>query len=202
MDSIGAGSSAVADTLTKSERSAVMRRIRSKNTGPEMIVRSCVHRLGYRFRLHDRRLPGSPDIVLRRLRMVVFVHGCFWHRHQGCQNCSTPRTRVKFWTAKFKANRARDARARVALASEGWRIITVWECETDDLPRLAAKLGRALSKATQQAGQSTNESSGRRATRRRSMPERLISYSMRSTPSGTPAAKLDSTIRGKPSATR
>ncbi len=154
------------DPLSKSERSEMMRRIRSQNTNPEIIVRSCVHRLGYRFRLHDRQLPGSPDLVLRRLRTVVFVHGCFWHRHPGCKNCSTPRTRTKFWNAKFRANRARDARAISALSRVGWRVVVVWECETKDLSRLSGRLGLLLSKAELRVSQITNGSLERSATRR------------------------------------
>ncbi|MBY0313542.1 MAG: DNA mismatch endonuclease Vsr [Phycisphaerales bacterium] len=134
------------DSMSKADRSALMSRIRSKNTGPELIVRSCVHRLGYRFRLHSSELPGSPDLVLRRLRTVVFVHGCFWHRHEGCKYCSTPKTRSKFWNAKFKANRARDARAAATLSLDGWRVLLVWECETNDSVKLSARLKRLLAK--------------------------------------------------------
>lgn len=154
------------DSLSRPERSEMMRRIRSRNTKPELVVRSCVHRLGYRFRLHDRQLPGSPDLVLRRLRMVIFVHGCFWHRHPGCKDCSTPKTRTEFWSAKFRANCARDAKATSALSRAGWNVVVVWECETEGLSRLSRRLGRLLSKAEQRVSQTRNGSLGRSATRR------------------------------------
>lgn len=115
------------DTLTRSERSALMARIRGTDTGPERIVRSELHRAGFRFRLHAARLPGRPDIVLPKHRVVVFVHGCFWHRH-GCRLTGTPSTRRAFWTAKFAANVARDRRSARALRRLGWRVLTVWEC--------------------------------------------------------------------------
>lgn len=122
----------------------MMSRIRSRDTKPERVVRSCVHGLGYRFRLHNKKLPGSPDVVLKRLRTVIFVHGCFWHRHQGCKDCSTPKTRVDFWQAKFDANRARDAQAISALTRDNWCVVVIWECETEAPLRLAAKLRRLL----------------------------------------------------------
>ncbi|MES0171904.1 DNA mismatch endonuclease Vsr [Mesorhizobium sp. M0006] len=107
-----------------------MARIRSKNTQPEMIVRRALHSLGKRFRVHRTDLPGSPDIVLPRHRIVVFVHGCFWHRHPGCRLSSVPKTRVNFWTEKFELNVQRDVRKAAALQALGWRVVTVWECET------------------------------------------------------------------------
>jgi len=117
----------VADTLSKAERSALMARIRGKDTKPEVLVRSALHRAGFRFRLHARALPGRPDIVLPRHRVVVFVHGCFWHRH-GCALSSIPATRRGFWRDKFELNIARDARSARALRRLGWRVVTVWEC--------------------------------------------------------------------------
>jgi len=117
----------VADTLTKAERSALMARIRGTNTKPELLVRSALHRAGLRFRLHARGLPGRPDIVLARHRVVIFVHGCFWHRH-GCALSGEPRTRRGFWLGKFDRNVARDARNARALRRLGWRVLTVWEC--------------------------------------------------------------------------
>lgn len=121
-----------------------MSRIRGRDTRPEKAVRSLLHRMGFRFRLHRRDLPGSPDIVLPRLRTVIFVHGCFWHRHPGCRFAYTPRTRKAFWNAKFAANRARDRRHARDLGSLGWRVVTVWECRTHDQRRLASRLQAAL----------------------------------------------------------
>lgn len=120
-----------------------MARIRGGDTKPELVVRSLVHRMGLRFRLHDRSLPGSPDLVLRRHRTVVFVHGCFWHRH-GCSRTTTPKTRIEFWKRKFDANVTRDALASASLAALGWRVIVVWECETRDLEQLESRLRELL----------------------------------------------------------
>lgn len=137
----------VADRISKRDRSDLMSRIRSRDTAPELVVRSCVHRLGYRFRLHDRRLPGSPDLVLPRLRVIVFVHGCFWHRHAGCRLSYQPKSRVRFWSHKFEANVARDRRTAAALRRAGWRVLIVWECQTQDEQRLTKRLARFLSKS-------------------------------------------------------
>jgi DNA mismatch endonuclease, patch repair protein len=125
-----------------------MSRIRSKNTKPELIVRSLLHRLGYRFTLRRRDLPGRPDIVLPCLRTVVFVHGCFWHRHSGCANAATPRTRAAFWNKKFHSNVARDRRNRNDLKRSGWRTVVVWECEVlSDPSALAHRLAREIGEA-------------------------------------------------------
>ena len=107
-----------------------MSRIRSKNTTPEKIVRTALHRMGYRFRLHGKKLPGRPDIVLTKYKTVIFVHGCFWHRHHGCKNCTTPTTRKEWWVAKLEANVLRDLRHQQSLQQLGWKAIVVWECET------------------------------------------------------------------------
>jgi len=106
-----------------------MARVRQKDTHPELQVRRVLHGLGYRYRLHDRGLPGSPDIVFRSRKKVVFVHGCFWHRHEGCRRSTTPKTRADFWIGKFAANLARDRRQELELISMGWRSFVVWECE-------------------------------------------------------------------------
>ena len=106
-----------------------MSRIKGKDTKPEIAVRRMLHSLGYRFRLHRRDLPGSPDVVLPKHRTVVFVHGCFWHRHEGCRYASTPKTRVDFWNEKFRKNVERDARQQRQLLEMGWRVVIVWECE-------------------------------------------------------------------------
>jgi DNA mismatch endonuclease (patch repair protein) len=128
------------DTLTAAKRSWNMSRIRAQDTAPERAVRSLLHRLGYRFRLHAKRLPGKPDIVLAKHRAVVLVHGCFWHRHPGCHYATTPGTRADWWQAKFARNVQRDAEVRSALATAGWRVLTVWECELRTPDVLAARL--------------------------------------------------------------
>lgn len=114
------------------QRSALMSRIRGKNTAPEMVVRRAAHRRSLRFRLHRRNLPGTPDIVFPRHRLVIFVHGCFWHRHEGCRRCTTPKTRVQFWSEKFRKNVERDRQNTTALEQAGWRVLTIWECQTRD----------------------------------------------------------------------
>lgn len=117
-----------------------MSRIRSRDTVPELLVRSALHRAGYRFRLHSKDLPGRPDIVLPKYHTVVFVHGCFWHRHKGCRFAYTPKSRVAFWNNKFRSNIERDRRKSKALRKLGWRVITVWECQATSLERWLPKL--------------------------------------------------------------
>lgn len=124
----------MADTLTAEKRSWNMSRIRSRDTGPERQLRSMLHRAGFRFRLNDRRLPGSPDIVLKKRRAVILVHGCYWHRHSECRNATTPSTRTDFWTSKFDATVERDKRNVVALRELGLRVIIVWECDLKKHP--------------------------------------------------------------------
>lgn len=106
-----------------------MARIGPKNTKPEILVRRALHRLGFRFRLHRRDLPGRPDIVLPKYRTAIFVHGCFWHRHPGCRRTTTPKTREDFWRSKFEANILRDRKATEALENAGWNVMVLWECE-------------------------------------------------------------------------
>jgi DNA mismatch endonuclease, patch repair protein len=127
-----------------SERSALMRSVRQKNTEPEVETRSILHSLGLRFRLHTV-LPGTPDIVLRRHRTVVFVHGCFWHRHDGCARTTSPKTRRAFWKQKFDRNVERDLDKNRALRKLGWRVVIVWECETRNPQKLKKRLGRLFS---------------------------------------------------------
>lgn len=133
------------DSLSEERRSWNMSRIRGKNTSPEVAVRSLLHHLGYRFRIHVSDLPGTPDIVLPRYRTIVFVHGCFWHRHAGCRKAYTPKSRSEFWTKKFQDNIARDRHVSRALRKLGWHILTVWECELIDtqllVQRIECKLG-------------------------------------------------------------
>lgn len=117
------------DILSPERRSWNMSRIRGKDTKPEIALRSLLHRAGYRFRIHDRRLPGHPDIVLPKYRTAVFVNGCFWHRHPGCSKSYTPASRTEFWQEKFAATVERDARKAAQLRDLGWNVVTVWECE-------------------------------------------------------------------------
>jgi DNA mismatch endonuclease (patch repair protein) len=120
----------------------MMSGIRGSNTKPEKLVRSYLHRAGLRFRLHDPKLPGRPDIVLARFRTVILVHGCFWHRHRGCKYCYTPKSNSAFWKEKFAANVERDVRKIRELRRAGWRVITIWECRITpkDLLRLEKRI--------------------------------------------------------------
>ncbi len=111
-------------------RSEIMARIKGRDTRPELEVRRAMWAAGLRYRLHDKRLPGRPDLVFSGRRIVIFVHGCFWHCHDGCGNFTIPKTRTEWWIAKFDRNRARDAAARAELEGRGWKVITIWECET------------------------------------------------------------------------
>jgi len=123
-----------------------MSAIRGKDTKPEMIVRRVAHRLGYRYRLHRRELPGAPDLVFPRLRKVIFVHGCFWHRHTCKLGQPVPKTRSKFWRDKLEGNRRRDVETRRALREAGWDVLTVWECQTKvkKLPWLTERIAKFL----------------------------------------------------------
>jgi DNA mismatch endonuclease (patch repair protein) len=131
----------MADVVDKQTRSRMMSGIRGRNTKPELVVRRHLHRAGMRFSLRSK-LPGRPDIVLPKYNSVVFVHGCFWHRHEGCRYCTMPSTNVEFWTLKFDQNVARDARAVEQLRQLGWRVFIVWSCELqpEKLEALVAKI--------------------------------------------------------------
>ena len=111
------------------QRSRNMSAIKSKNTKPEIVVRKLLHSMGYRFRLHRKDLPGSPDIVLPKYKTVIFVHGCFWHRHENCKYATTPKTRKEFWEKKFRENINRDNLNQANLSLKGWKIIIIWECQ-------------------------------------------------------------------------
>lgn len=138
------------DIMSKDARSSLMGRIRGKNTKPELIVRRVLWRLGYRYRINKRSLPGCPDIVLKGRKSVIFVHGCFWHRHS-CGRAYNPKTRPRFWHTKFQENLARDRRNLAALKAAGWRILVVWECEIDRPQKLAARLKRFLGQPSARA---------------------------------------------------
>ena len=124
----------MADTVSPETRSRIMARVKSKGMKPEMRVRRLLHGLGYRYRLHRTDLPGRPDLVFPARRKVVFVNGCFWHRHDGCPRVRIPATNRAYWLAKLERNHARDARNVAALQEQGWAVLTVWECQLRDLP--------------------------------------------------------------------
>lgn len=121
-----------------------MARVRSKNMRPELVVRKLVFALGYRYRLHAKDLPGHPDLVFRPRRKIVFVNGCFWHRHANCLLARMPKSRLDFWEPKLEGNRLRDQRNNHELAREGWKVLTIWECELKDMVRLERRIARFL----------------------------------------------------------
>lgn len=128
------------DTISQAKRSEIMGRVHSKDTRPEMLVRRLVHSMGYRYRLHRKDLPGTPDMVFRGRRKVIFINGCFWHRHEGCALARIPKSRVDFWEQKLEANKARDARTIQALQEAGWDVLTVWECQLRDIVTLQSTI--------------------------------------------------------------
>jgi DNA mismatch endonuclease (patch repair protein) len=132
------------DIVDRETRSRMMRGIRAKDTKPEMAVRRLAHKLGYRFRLHRRDLAGSPDLVFPARRKVIFVHGCYWHRHPECRLAYSPKSNVEFWAAKFASNMARDAATLTKLKEQGWDSLVIWECESADPERLATRLSAHL----------------------------------------------------------
>ncbi len=136
----------MADSLTPERRSKLMSRVRGQETIPEKRVRSILHRLGFRFRKNVKSLPGTPDIVLPKYKTAIFVHGCFWHQHNGCRKARRPTTRVEFWNKKFDANIERDARKLRELRKAGWKTLVIWQCQIKDSGKLERKLGKALLK--------------------------------------------------------
>ena len=131
------------DIVDKATRSKMMAGIRGKDTKPEILVRRELHRRGFRYRLHGKKLPGSPDIVLPKWKTVVFVHGCYWHRHSSCKLSYPVKSNKEFWNNKFEANVKRDSNAYAALKEAGWRVIIIWECATRSIDR--SELGRQIS---------------------------------------------------------
>lgn len=140
----------MADTLTPAERSARMARVRARDSKPEMLVRRLIHAMGFRYRLHDRSLPGAPDLVFRGRRKAIFVHGCFWHRHPdpACKLARMPKSRLDFWGPKLQGNRERDLRQEAELKALGWDFLVVWECELRDKEQLANALFEFLNKGS------------------------------------------------------
>lgn len=139
------------DKISKLHRSWVMSRVGSRNTKPELIARSLLHNLGYRFTVNgprNKKLPGKPDIVLPKYRTVVFVHGCFWHRHPNCKIATTPKSNQDYWLPKFSKNVERDRRNQKALQEEGWNVVVIWECELKDLEAVASRLINELPRET------------------------------------------------------
>lgn len=135
------------DNLTPEKRSWNMSMVKSKDTKPEMRVRKKMHALGYRFRLHDKKLPGHPDIILKKYKTVIFVHGCFWHRHPGCPNTRAPKSRIDYWEEKFAKNIERDRKIWSELISMGWNVGVIWECETKDENQLACRIMTIMNQA-------------------------------------------------------
>ena len=134
------------DVFSKGKRSQIMSRISGKNTKPEIIVRSLLHRMGYRFRLHDKNMPGKPDIILPKHKKVIFVHGCFWHGHRDCPRSKRPSTNVEFWNKKIDGNIERDNKNIKSLENLGWKTLILWTCEIKNQDILKHKLNSFLDK--------------------------------------------------------
>ncbi len=128
------------DRLSKQRRSEIMSRIYGKDTNPELVVRSMVHKLGYRYRLHSKKLPGKPDLVFSKRKKVMFVHGCFWHGHRGCRKGKLPKSNLDYWVPKIEQNKKRDAKNRRKLKSEGWDVLVVWQCELKNVEALKKRI--------------------------------------------------------------
>jgi len=133
------------DKITPLQRSINMSRVHGQNTKPEKIVRSLLHSMGYRFRIQRRDLPGKPDIVLPKYKTIIFVHGCFWHQHHGCRKATIPATNIEFWKNKLEKNIQRDVLNQEKLSELGWKVITIWECETSNVEKIKAELLRIRS---------------------------------------------------------
>jgi len=135
-----------ADIVSPEHRSKIMSKIRGKNTKPEMVVRSLCHEMGFRFRLHRRDLPGTPDLVFQKHGLCMFVHGCFWHRHPECKYAYMPKSRVDFWQNKLAKNVERDIKTQQALINMGWRVVTIWECHTKNRDLLRLEIQNAFTR--------------------------------------------------------
>lgn len=132
------------DTLSKVERSERMSRVRSKDSTPELRLRHLIHGMGFRYRLHAKDLPGKPDMVFPARNAVIFMHGCFWHRHARCRLARLPKSRVAFWSDKLEGNRLRDQRNRRKLRALGWRVLVIWECQLQNPERVSTLVGKFL----------------------------------------------------------
>ncbi|MCC5881910.1 MAG: DNA mismatch endonuclease Vsr [Halomonas sp.] len=128
------------DSVDRETRSRIMGRVKGKDTRPEMTVRRLAHGAGYRYRLHSKKLPGKPDLVFKGRKKVIFVHGCFWHRHEGCAMARLPKSRLDFWLPKLEANRERDRRNEESLREMGWDVLVIWECEIRDKNTLLKRI--------------------------------------------------------------
>jgi len=132
------------DNISPERRSEIMSRVQSLNTKPEMIVRKLVYSLGYRYRIHPKDVPGKPDLVFKGRKKVIFVHGCFWHRHEGCLNTRTPKSRVGFWEEKFRKNQERDRAHYKKLSQAGWKYLIIWECQVKNTENLEQQVFQFL----------------------------------------------------------
>ena len=139
----------MSDHLTQSERSANMRKIRSKDTSPELLVRKKLHGLGFRYRLHNANLPGKPDLTLKKYRTAVFVNGCFWHQHSKCRYASIPKSNKEYWVPKLKKNKSRDQRNTALLKKEKWNVEVVWECQTKKSDLFEAAISKIVGRIKQ-----------------------------------------------------
>lgn len=133
------------DTLDIAERSKRMALVKNKNTKPEMLVRSMVYGLGYRYRLHDKQIPGKPDLVFKSRKKVIFIHGCYWHRHEKCKLARLPKSRLDFWLPKLESNKIRDQKNQKLLRDMGWKFLVIWECEIGNQDKLKEKITNFLS---------------------------------------------------------
>lgn len=133
------------DTVSRGKRTEIMSSVKQRHTKPELIVRKLLHKLGYRFRLHSKNLPGTPDIVLPRYKSAIFVHGCFWHQHVDCPKSRRPSTNTDYWERKLDENIERDRRKESELVNKGWKVLTIWQCQLKDMSKLEINLKRILS---------------------------------------------------------
>ncbi|MFA7184157.1 MAG: DNA mismatch endonuclease Vsr [Victivallales bacterium] len=132
------------DNVSSKQRSINMSRVKGKNTRPEMTIRSLLHKMGYRFRLHNKKLPGNPDIILPKYKTIIFVHGCFWHQHEGCRKATIPQTNTDFWKIKLSKNVSRDSQNNDKLISLGWKVVIIWECELKNIEPLKNRIKKIL----------------------------------------------------------
>lgn len=154
------------DHVSPAARRANMQAIKSANTAPEMVVRKLVHGMGFRYRLHVKKLPGKPDLVFGPLRKIIFVHGCFWHQHDGCKDGRRPKTNLAYWEPKFSKNITRDVRVKAELARLGWNVLAIWACEIKDAAVLTDRIREFLEADTSESAQHCfrySPLSGRRA---------------------------------------